>query len=135
MSSTGKQAPSSSAKGNTPSSVITALSSVGILSSMICQRTSTGGIITASVRRPMKRGRMRQDVWSKRQWEAPESDAGASPPTFFTDENRPTGFQPQVLTGGEKSGRLTKHKGLIIPFHPHWLFQRSAVNRLRGCLH
>ena len=47
-------------------------------------------------------GRMRQDVWSKRQWEAPEPDAGASPPTTFTDETRPTGFQPQVLTGGRK---------------------------------
>ncbi len=47
-------------------------------------------------------GRMRQDVWSKRQWEAPEPDAGAEPPTVFTEENRPAGFQPKVLTGGEK---------------------------------
>ena len=45
---------------------------------------------------------MRQDVWSKRQWEAPEPDAGAEPPTVFTDETRPAGFQPKVLTGGIK---------------------------------
>ena len=54
-------------------------------------------------------GRMRQDVWSKRQWEAPEPDAGAEPPTFFTEENRPAGFQPKVLTGGEKVARQSKN--------------------------
>ena len=53
-------------------------------------------------------GRMRQDVWSKRQWEAPEPDAGAEPPTVFTEENRPAGFQPKVLTGGEKVARQSQ---------------------------
>lgn len=63
-------------------------------------------------------GRMRQDVWSKRQWEAPEPDAGAEPPTFFTEENRPAGFQPKVLTGGEKSGIMTKVQGNFNPVSP-----------------
>lgn len=49
-------------------------------------------------------GRQRQDVWSKRTWEVPGKDAGAPEPTVFTDENRPEGFQPTVLTPGEKSG-------------------------------
>lgn len=36
-------------------------------------------------------GRQRQDVWSKRTWEAPEADAGADEPVRFTDETRPQG--------------------------------------------
>lgn len=50
-------------------------------------------------------GRMRQDVWSKRQWEAPEPDAGAEPPTFFTEENRPAGFQLSVPAERGISGK------------------------------
>ena len=63
-------------------------------------------------------GKMRQDVWSKRQWEAPEPDAGAEPPTFFTEENRPAGFQPKVLTGEEKSGIITKIQRNFNPLSP-----------------
>lgn len=58
-------------------------------------------------------GRMRQDVWSKRKWEAPEPDAGAAPPTVFTDENRPPGFRPRVLTDGAESGKMKSGKQVI----------------------
>lgn len=75
---------------------------------------------------------MRQDVWSKKQWEAPEPDAGTEPPTVFdaetrpagfqpailTKENRPAGFEPKVLTGGEKSGIMTKVQGNFNPVSP-----------------
>lgn len=54
-------------------------------------------------------GRMRQNVWSKKQWEVPEPDAGAEPPTVFTEETRPAGFQPKVLTGGENVAQQSKN--------------------------
>lgn len=43
-------------------------------------------------------GRQRQDVWSKRTWEAPAEDAGAAEATVFTDETRPNGTQVTVFS-------------------------------------
>lgn len=43
-------------------------------------------------------GRKRQDVWSKREWEAPDKDAGAADATVFTDETRPNGTQVTVFS-------------------------------------
>ena len=50
-------------------------------------------------------GRQRQDVWSKRTWEAPEPGAGAGDPVVFTKEQArelEAKHLPEVLTNGEK---------------------------------
>ena len=47
-------------------------------------------------------GRKRQDVWSKREWEAPEADAGAGEPVRLTAETLQEKHQLTVLTGGQK---------------------------------
>lgn len=50
-------------------------------------------------------GRQRQDVWSKRTWEAPASDAGAPEPVRLTAEQArelEAKHQLEVLTGGQK---------------------------------
>lgn len=50
-------------------------------------------------------GRKRQDVWSKREWEVPEKDAGAADATVLTAEQAAENeakHQPTVLTGGKK---------------------------------
>ena len=54
-------------------------------------------------------GRQRQDVWSKRTWEAPAADAGADAPTVFTAEQaaeKQKQNQPTYLTGGIRHGIL-----------------------------
>ena len=45
-------------------------------------------------------GRQRQDVWSKRTWEAPDKDAGAEKPTVFSQEQA-------VAVGAGEPTRLT----------------------------
>lgn len=62
-------------------------------------------------------GKQRQDVWSKRTWEAPASDAGADEPTRFDGDSRPTGFVPHILTGGEKSGTINYAKAISSMFY------------------
>ena len=50
-------------------------------------------------------GRQRQDVWSKRTWEAPEPGAGAEKPTVFSQEQAlilQKKHSLEVLTGGQK---------------------------------
>ena len=50
-------------------------------------------------------GRKRQDVWSKREWEAPEAGAGAKEPTrlsFAQAAAKEAEHLPRVLTGGQK---------------------------------
>ena len=52
-------------------------------------------------------GRQRQDVWSKRTWEAPEPNAGAEPPKVFSREEAErlnAENMPKRLTVDEKSG-------------------------------
>ena len=54
-------------------------------------------------------GRKRQDVWSKRTWEAPEPGAGAGDPVVFTKEQAEAlqkEKQLKVLTNGEKHDRI-----------------------------
>lgn len=54
-------------------------------------------------------GRKRQDVWSKREWEAPEPGAGAGDPVVFTAEQAKAlqkEKQLSYLTGGVKHGKL-----------------------------
>lgn len=54
-------------------------------------------------------GRKRQDVWSKREWEAPEPGAGAGDPVVFTAEQAKAlqdEKQLKVLTNGEKHDRI-----------------------------
>lgn len=54
-------------------------------------------------------GRQRQDVWSKREWEAPEPGAGAGDPVVFTSKQAKeieAKHQPTVLTPSVKSGTI-----------------------------
>ena len=54
-------------------------------------------------------GRQRQDVWSKRTWEAPAEDAGAGEPVRLTAEQAAeieAKHQPTVLTNGAASGTI-----------------------------
>ncbi|MCR4759835.1 MAG: hypothetical protein K5705_06155 [Oscillospiraceae bacterium] len=54
-------------------------------------------------------GRQRQDVWSKRTWEAPEPGAGAGDPVVFTKEQTKklqAEKQLSYLTSGVKHGKL-----------------------------
>ncbi|MBQ5686898.1 MAG: hypothetical protein IIV23_04280 [Ruminococcus sp.] len=54
-------------------------------------------------------GRQRQDVWSKRTWEVPGKDAGASEPTVLSAEQAAeieAKHQPTVLTNGTTSGKI-----------------------------
>ncbi len=54
-------------------------------------------------------GRKRQDVWSKREWEAPKEDAGAGEPVVLTREQAAAlqkEKQLSYLTGGVKHGKL-----------------------------
>ena len=47
-------------------------------------------------------GRQRQDVWSKRTWEAPDKDAGAEKTTVFSQEQAQTLQDENGLTYGKK---------------------------------
>ena len=47
-------------------------------------------------------GRKRQDVWSKREWEAPEPSAGAGEPVVFTAEQAKALHEKHGLTYGQK---------------------------------
>lgn len=52
-------------------------------------------------------GRQRQDVWSKKKWEAPAADAGAKKPTILTPaqgRELQEKHKPTVLTNGSRSG-------------------------------
>ena len=54
-------------------------------------------------------GRKRQDVWSKREWEAPFEDAGAGEPVVLTEEQTKklqAEKQLSYLTSGVKHGKL-----------------------------
>lgn len=54
-------------------------------------------------------GRQRQDVWSKRTWEAPEPGAGAKEPARLTPEQaaaKEAEHLPKRLTQGAESGRI-----------------------------
>ena len=51
-------------------------------------------------------GRKRQDVWSKREWEAPKPGAGAGDPVVLTEEQArelEAKHLPMVLTNGGES--------------------------------
>ncbi|MBP5433862.1 hypothetical protein [Ruminococcus sp.] len=54
-------------------------------------------------------GKQRQDVWSKRTWEVPETGTGAAEPVRFTPEQAAelqAKNQPKILTNGVNGGRL-----------------------------
>ena len=51
-------------------------------------------------------GRQRQDVWSKRTWEAPEPGAGAGDPVVFTKEQAEALQAKHGLTKGRSSGTM-----------------------------
>ena len=48
-------------------------------------------------------GRQRQDVWSKREWEAPKEGAGAGDPVVLTEETRPQDNAPVRFLGTSRS--------------------------------
>lgn len=63
-------------------------------------------------------GRKRQNVWSKRTWEAPEPGAGAGDPVVFTAEQAlelEAKHQLEVLTNGEKHARIRLGINLFDP--------------------
>lgn len=63
-------------------------------------------------------GRKRQDVWSKREWEAPESGAGAGERVVLTAEQArelEEKHQLEVLTNGEKHARIRLGINLFDP--------------------
>lgn len=63
-------------------------------------------------------GRKRQDVWSKREWEAPEPGAGAGEPVVLTAEQArelEAKHQLEVLTNGEKHARIRLGINLFDP--------------------
>lgn len=53
-------------------------------------------------------GRKRQDVWSKREWEAPEPGAGAGDPVVFTKEQAEALQAKHGLTKLDESGKINK---------------------------
>ncbi|MBR5372763.1 MAG: hypothetical protein IK130_11185 [Oscillospiraceae bacterium] len=53
-------------------------------------------------------GRQRQDVWSKRTWEAPEPGAGAGDPVVFTKEQAEKLQAEHGLTKLPQSGKINK---------------------------
>ena len=60
-------------------------------------------------------GKQRQDVWSKRSWQAPEVGAGAPPPTRFTPEQAAeiqARNMPQGLTNRRRNGIIEENKEL-----------------------
>ena len=62
-------------------------------------------------------GRKRQDVWSKRTWEAPEPGAGAGDPVVFTAEQAKAlqkEKQLSYLTGGVKHGKLNAEEKIFL---------------------
>lgn len=62
-------------------------------------------------------GRQRQDVWSKREWEAPEADAGAGEPVRLTAEQArelEAKHLPMVLTPRAKSGTMESREPIRI---------------------
>lgn len=62
-------------------------------------------------------GRKRQDVWSKREWEAPEADAGAPNPVVLNKEQSDAlqkEKQPAVLTSSSETGTISDRKGIRI---------------------
>ena len=63
-------------------------------------------------------GRKRQDVWSKRTWEAPEPGAGAGDPVVFTKEQArelEAKHLPMVLTNGGESGSISVEVDEFVP--------------------
>lgn len=63
-------------------------------------------------------GRKRQDVWSKREWEAPEPGAGAGERVVLTEEQARElegKHQLEVLTNGEKHARIRLGINLFDP--------------------
>lgn len=92
-------------------------------------------------------GRKRQDVWSKREWEAPEEDAGAPEPTRLTAEQaeereaqhpviafspeQAAGLQAEhqlsYLTRGRSSGTMNTGKGSE-PASNHWYEQIGTID-------
>lgn len=60
-------------------------------------------------------GRKRQDVWSKREWEAPEPGAGAGDPVVLTKEQAAAvGAGERVVLTKEQGERLQAENGLTI---------------------
>ena len=62
-------------------------------------------------------GRQRQDVWSKREWEAPEPGAGAGEPVVLTKEQVAAlqkEKQLSYLTGGVKHGKLNAEEKIFL---------------------
>lgn len=60
-------------------------------------------------------GRKRQDVWSKREWEAPKPGAGAGDPVVFTKEQAAAaGANEQVVLTKEQAKRLQTEKHLKV---------------------
>ena len=68
-------------------------------------------------------GRQRQDVWSKRSWEAPAADAGAGEPTVFTAETRPAGAPELTRMTAKRARELLERSA---PFSVQ--FNRMAAN-------
>lgn len=62
-------------------------------------------------------GRKRQDVWSKREWEAPGKDAGAEKPTVFSQEQAAQ-IEAKALDGLTKPGHGDIMNLLIDEFVP-----------------
>ncbi len=59
-------------------------------------------------------GRKRQDVWSKREWEAPEPGAGAGDPVVFTKEQAEALQEKHGLTNPAENGTIQQGPSLRI---------------------
>lgn len=74
-------------------------------------------------------GRQRQDVWSKRTWEAPAADAGADAPTVFTEETRPQGAGEPIRLSKAQAAMAQAAAEAAEMFA---LTQEQAADRLTG---
>lgn len=74
-------------------------------------------------------GRQRQDVWSKRTWEAPEPGAGAGDPVVFTAEQAKAlqkEKQLKVLTSEQENGKIENDRK--IRSSPEYAVPKSLTN-------
>lgn len=76
-------------------------------------------------------GRQRQDVWSKRTWEAPEPGAGAGDPVVFTKEQAKRLQEDHSLTVLTKS----KSNGIIITEGKEHKRNPELEKVIRKCIH
>ena len=72
-------------------------------------------------------GRKRQDVWSKREWEAPEADAGAGEPVVFTKEQAERLQAEKDLTILPRNGTM-KSSGTGVDEGQHWFEQITTID-------